>query len=73
MAYQLINLWQSKEERQEKYWLARSLGLHFTHARRLRDWRLSKIERYFNLDRTGPCAFQSKLLLIYNNGYYHPQ
>lgn len=44
-----INLWQTKEERQEKYHLARSLGANVSWASAMRDWRLSKIERFFNL------------------------
>ena len=47
--HKFINLWQSNEERQQKYWLARSLGANHHHARRMRDWRLSKIERRFGL------------------------
>lgn len=49
--FKFINLWQTKEERQEKYWLARSLGANSYHAARMRDWRLSKIERRFNLTK----------------------
>ena len=45
----LINLWQSSEERKEKYWLARACGVNSYHAGRMRDWRLSKIERRFGL------------------------
>lgn len=48
--FKFINLWQSAEERREKYWLARSLGLSSYWAQVVRDWRLSKIERKFNLD-----------------------
>lgn len=44
-----VNLWQSAEERQGKYWLARSLGATPSNAQRMRDWRLAKIERLFNL------------------------
>jgi len=47
----LVNLWQSSEERQEKYWLARSLGANPAHARAMRDWRLSKIERRYGLQK----------------------
>jgi len=47
--HKFVNLWQSPEERSEKYWLARSLGANSSWANRLRDWRLSKIERFFNL------------------------
>ena len=52
MAFKYINLWQSKEERQEKYHLARSLGMNSYWAAVMRDWRLSKIERLFNLAKT---------------------
>lgn len=44
-----INYWQTAEERQGKYWLARSLGATSSNAQRMRDWRLAKIERFFNL------------------------
>lgn len=44
-----VNLWQSKEERQQKYHLARSLGCSSRWAMVMRDWRLSKIERLFGL------------------------
>jgi len=44
-----VNLWQSKEERREKYALAISLGVNYSWARVMRDWRLSKIERLFHL------------------------
>jgi len=49
MPFKLINLWQSKEERRAKFHLARSLGANYSHARRMRDWRLSKIERRYGL------------------------
>lgn len=39
-----VNLWQTKEERQEKYWLARSCGLPASQCRVLRDWRLKRLE-----------------------------
>lgn len=44
-----VNLYQTKEERQEKYHLARSLGVNSHLANRMKDWRLSKIERLFHL------------------------
>lgn len=44
-----INLTQTKEERQEKYWLARSLGANSYWAYAMRDWRLSTIEQFFGL------------------------
>jgi hypothetical protein len=49
VALKLVNLWQSKEERKEKYWLARACGANSYHAMRERDWRLSKIERKYRL------------------------
>ncbi|GAI11788.1 unnamed protein product, partial [marine sediment metagenome] len=49
MAFKYINLWQSKEERQEKYHLARSLGMNSYWAIKMRDWRVAKIERLFGL------------------------
>lgn len=44
-----VNLTQTPEERQEKYNLAISLGVTPSWARRIRDWRLTKIERSFHL------------------------
>lgn len=49
MPYVLINLIQTKEERQAKYHLARSLGINSYLAREMRDWRISKIERWAGL------------------------
>jgi len=40
-----INMFQTKDERQHKYWLARAHGLSATQARRLRDFRLTALER----------------------------
>jgi len=48
--FQFINLWQTAEERKQKYWLARSMGASWDLARRCRDWRLSKIERLFKIE-----------------------
>lgn len=50
MPCQYINLCQSKEERQRKYWLCRSLGVNSYWAAAMRDWRITKIERFFGLD-----------------------
>ena len=47
--HKLVNLHQTKEARQSKYWLARSLGMNSYWAIAMRDWRLSKIERLFHL------------------------
>lgn len=41
-----VNLFQSKEERQQKYWLVRSVGGTPNLAYRLRDWRLCRVEEY---------------------------
>lgn len=62
--FRLINLTQTKEERCEKYHLARSLGCNSYWANRMKDWRLIKIERLFGLTNPGhahdpslaPCA-----------------
>jgi len=48
----LINLHQSSEHRRGKYWLCRSMGLNAHQAIRMRDWRLSKIERCLGLEET---------------------
>lgn len=48
----LVNFSQSKEERLGKYWLAKAEGASASLAGRMRDWRLSKIERFFGLDQT---------------------
>ena len=45
----LVNLNQTKEERVEKYWLIKSCGGSRNDANKMRDWRLSKIERFFGL------------------------
>lgn len=50
--FRFINLWQSSEERRAKYWLVRTCGGSDSLAQRMRDWRLSKIERHFNLEET---------------------
>lgn len=49
MPFKLVNQNQSPEDRASKYWLAKSLGCNSSHARRIRDWQLSKIERRFSL------------------------
>ena len=43
----LVNANQTKEERKEKYWLLRSVGVSWQNAMAQRDWRLSKIERCY--------------------------
>lgn len=50
VSFKFVNLWQSAEERRQKYHLARALGCSTTWAVAMRDWRLSKIERLFGLD-----------------------
>lgn len=47
----MVNLFQSAEDRQQKYWLLRSIGCNSSWARALRDWRMVKIEQYFNLQK----------------------
>lgn len=49
MPFKFINLWQTNEERKQRYHLARSLGVNSNWAGVMRDWRTSKIERLFNL------------------------
>lgn len=50
MAFEpFVNFEQTSEERAEKYWLCRSLGVSASNCRRYRDWRMSKIERHFGL------------------------
>lgn len=53
--YHLVNLFQTNKERKEKYWLVKSLGVSYSHARRMRDWPLRKIERRFNLRPKALC------------------
>lgn len=48
--HKFVNLTQTPEERQGKYWLARSLGMNSSWASKMMDWRLSKIERFFNIE-----------------------
>lgn len=52
--HKLVNLWQTSEERSQKYWLARSFGANGSLADRMRDWRLSKIERCYSQPVTNP-------------------
>jgi len=47
----LVNYHQTAEERRGKYWLAVSCGANNSWATRMRDWHLSKIERFFGLDQ----------------------
>lgn len=52
----LVNLWQTKEERREKYWLLRSLGANSSRAAQMKDWRLTNIEKRFNLCPVTPTS-----------------
>ena len=52
MAKEFVNLWQTKEERREKYWLMRSIGFNSYWASRFRDFRLCVLERKFG-DKLG--------------------
>ena len=47
----LINPHQTKEQRRGKYQLALSLGANTALAYRMRDWRMSKIERCLGKNR----------------------
>lgn len=47
-----INYSQMPSERREKYWLVISCGGSYYDAQKMRDWRLSKIERFFGLLET---------------------
>lgn len=42
-----VNLWQTKEERREKYYLLRSIGLPICKCRQARDWHLTQIEKIY--------------------------
>lgn len=48
----LVNLKQTPEERRAKFWLCRSMGYNNAQSRRMRDWRLAKIERCLGLAET---------------------
>lgn len=63
----LVNLWQSPDDRREKYHLCRSLGCNSYHARSMRDWRLSKIERLFNLVPKSDLRADGKLIIEPSN------
>ncbi len=41
-----VNLFQTKEERKEKYWLIRSFGYNWYEAQQKRDWRMKTIEDF---------------------------
>jgi len=50
--FKFINLWQTNEERRDKYILCLALGAQTWQARRMRDWRITKIERLYQLLKT---------------------
>ena len=56
MPFKFVNLWQTNEERKAKYYLALCLGASWSWARVMRDWRLSKIERFFHVEMLIPFA-----------------
>ena len=45
----LVNLYQSPEQRMEKYYFCRGLGQNCAWAKRMRDWRWTKLYRFFNI------------------------
>lgn len=55
--YHLVNLFQTNDERKEKYWLVKTLGCNSSMAQRLRDWPLRKIERRFGLEIKSLCLY----------------
>ena len=67
MGFKFINLWQTKEERQSKYHLARSLGMNSYWAAVMRDWRLAKIERLFSLTKASVDPQQPGLSVLLAN------
>jgi len=68
-----VNYSQTANERQEKYWLAILCGESCEGARKMRDWRLSKIERYFGLTQCHKCRKIIKGKMIYCGGWvWHP-
>lgn len=71
----LVNLFQTKEERQEKYWLVRSLGGTSYQAARMRDWLLPKIERFYGLQSTAKVVAQpdGSLVVVVPSGYILPK
>lgn len=68
----LVNLWQSPDERRQKYWLVKSLGGSAELAHRFRDCRLSKIERLFGLDRSNKHAPTQERLALHFKSIKHP-
>lgn len=47
----LVNLTQTSDERRDKYMLLLDLGYSTSHARRMRDWRWSKIKISVEVER----------------------
>lgn len=68
MGFKFINLWQTKEERQSKYYLARSLGMNSYWAAVMRDWRLAKIERLFGLTKASVDPQQPGFSVLLSQG-----
>ena len=46
-----------KTYRYEKYWFVRGCGLSSYHANKMRDWRWTKIYRYFSLPLPGGYSY----------------
>jgi hypothetical protein len=44
---QLVNLWQTPEERREKYQFCRAAGANSYEAMRMKDWRWEYIHEFF--------------------------
>ena len=57
--FHLVNLHQSSEETRGKYWLLISFGISWRRAKQMRDWRLSKIERFLGIEETYNPSTQS--------------
>lgn len=65
--YHFVNLFQSNEERREKYHLLKSLGCNYAWARAMRDWPLVKIQRRFDLPTKPYLVLQSDGTLKWNS------
>jgi len=52
MAFKLVNLWQTSEQRRFKYAICLTFGANDSWARRMRDWRLIKIARRYGFQTT---------------------
>ena len=61
---QLCNLWQSQDERREKYDYVRGLGASSYMAMRMRDWRMEHILHYFAMiDASARIALEKSALV----------